>query len=230
MKALSAHEYESLRAGAEVLSADEHGQKVLLRPDGRVIKLFRRKRWWSSAIWNPYASRFARASRRLRQLGVPAAMVESLYRVPSIHRDAVIYPRLPGETLRDAAMEPTRGAELILSFAGFLARLHSLGVYFRAVHFGNVLVQPDGSFALIDISEVRFRRRLGSGLRARNFRPLVRYAEDRACLESVGIDRFVQAYLARAQLPQHLDFGGQDIEDYLVSAVKSALRRSSTTS
>jgi hypothetical protein len=133
---------------------------------------------------------------------VPAARVEGLYWIPSIHRYAVIYPELQGETLRVAVADPSRCPGLILSFAGFLARLHSLGVYFRAVHFGNVLVQPDGSFALIDISEVQFRRRFGTGLRARNFRLLVRYAEDLAVLESVGIDRFVRAYLAQAHLAQ----------------------------
>lgn len=197
---LSARDYQSLRTGAEILSADEHGEKVLLTPDDRVIKLFRRKRWLSSVIWSPYAERFARASRGLQRLGVPAPIVGSLHRIPSIHRDAVVYPKVPGETLRRALADPHQPPGLILAFAGFLARLHSLGVYFRGIHFGNVLVQPDGSFALIDISEVQFRRRFGAGLRARNFKPLVRYAKDYAALQSAGMDRFIQEYLTQAHL------------------------------
>jgi hypothetical protein len=202
VKTLSDQQYESLRSGAIVLSADKHGEKVLERSDGCVIKLFRRKRWMSSEIWSPYARRFARASRRLHQLGVPAARVEGLYWVPGIERHAVVYPKLPGETLRAAVADSHRCRGLMLSFAGFLARLHSLGVYFRAVHFGNVLVQADGAFALIDISEAQFRRRFGVELRARNFRPLVRYAEDAAALEIAGADRFVKAYLEHAHLTQ----------------------------
>jgi len=200
MKTLSAQQYQSMRSGAKVLSADQHGDKVLLTPDGRVIKLFRRKRWLSSTLWNPYAQRFARASRRLREIGVPAVQVEGVYRIPNIRRHAVVYPLLAGETLRDAVADPDRCAELVLGLAEFLARLHSLGVYFRAIHFGNVLVQPNGSFALIDVSEVQFRRRFGPGWRARNFKPLVSYSEDAAAIQSAGADRFVRTYLDRATL------------------------------
>jgi serine/threonine protein kinase len=200
MKTLSAQQYESMRSGAKVLSADGHGDKVLLLPDSRVIKLFRRKRWLSSTLWNPYAQRFARASRRLRELDVPAVRVEDVFRIPSLRRHAVAYPLLPGKTLREAASDPDRCRPLVLELAGFLARLHSLGVYFRAIHFGNVLVQPDGSFALIDVSEVRFRRRFGPGLRARNFKPLVGYSDDAACFQSAGMVHFVRAYLEHAQL------------------------------
>jgi hypothetical protein len=85
--------------------------------------------------------------------------------------------------------------------AGYLADLHERRVYFRAVHFGNVLVLPDGGFGLIDVSEARFRRGpIPPRLRARNFKHMLRYPEDVAALTGYGLARFVRTYLERAAL------------------------------
>jgi hypothetical protein len=77
-----------------------------------------------------------------------------------------------------------------------LARLHERGVYFRAAHFGNILVTQTDQLALIDISEASFfRGMLSPSLRARNFRPLISYPEDAAVLREFGIQRLLQHYL-----------------------------------
>ena len=47
--------YMVLREGAEVLEVDHCGEKVLRLRDGNILKLFRRKRLISSALWYPYA-------------------------------------------------------------------------------------------------------------------------------------------------------------------------------
>src|SRR5688572_33380700 len=101
MQRMSQAEFEALTAGAATLSADEHGPKVLLTSGGRVIKMFRRKRLLSSTLLVPYARRFERASQRLASLDIPAVRVERLARVPSIRRDIVIYPHMPGVSLRE---------------------------------------------------------------------------------------------------------------------------------
>lgn len=194
-----------MSAGAETLSADEHGVKVLLTADGRVIKLFRRKRWLSSTILWPYAQRFARASRGLAARGIAAAVVDMAARVPAIHRDLVVYRHLPGCSLREALASGGNRERLLTGLAGFLATLHERGVYFRAAHFGNFLARDiSGSplqWALIDLSEARLRKApLSPLLRARNFRPFTRYPEDLTAVQVIGVDRFVQAYLAAAKL------------------------------
>jgi hypothetical protein len=206
-KRLSRDEFERLTAGARTLSADEHGVKVLLRGDGRVIKLFRRKRLISSTLWRPYALRFARASRELAARGIPAVIVEQTARVPTIRRDIVVYRHLPGRCLREALIDsPADRDRLLEATADLLATLHERGVYFRAAHFGNILVrETDGpapvELALIDVSETRFRRGpLPASLRARNFRPLMKYPEDRAALQSFGIARFMSRYRHRTAL------------------------------
>lgn len=201
MKTISLAEYESRRRGAQVLSQDRFGEKVLRTPDGMIIKLFRRKRLLSSAWLSPYARRFARAAQRLATLDVPSVQVSAVYKVPAIRRYAVVYRALAGVPLRQAILDPIHRHDLLERLARFLAMLHAKGVYFRALHFGNVLVNADRSLALIDVSESYFYRGpLRTGLRARNFKPLVSYSEDSAALQDFGAARFLETYLAHAQL------------------------------
>jgi len=208
MNRLSREQFEVLIKGATTLSADEHGLKVLECPEGRVIKLFRRKRWLSSALLRPYAHRFAKASAELARRGVRAAVVEQVWRVPSIQRDVVVYRHVPGESLREKiADNPDERERLIMALAVLLADLHRRGIYFRAAHFGNFIVSECSreaiSLSLIDLSETRFRAgTLPTSLRARNFRPPTRYSEDRAAIAETGVKQFVQAYLDAADLEQ----------------------------
>ena len=202
MKSLTLSDFELLRSGSEVLSRDEYGEKVLRTPDGRIIKLFRRKRLLSSALLWPYAKRFARASRLLQARGIPSVIVTDVFRVPAIKRHAVVYPQLPGEVLRSVLeREPARAEALLERLAHVLAQLHERGVYFRAAHFGNFLVAQNDQLALIDISEARFSRgSLRTSLRARNFKPLISYPEDAASLRGFGIQRFLRHYAKAARL------------------------------
>lgn len=210
MRHLSQEQFNELARGSRTLSADEHGVKVLLTPSGSVIKLFRRKRWVSSAQIVPYAHRFARASRELVARGFVAPPVEMVARVPDLRRDIVIYPHQPGETLRDALARgatSTAHERLLAALAQLLAALHQRGVYFRAAHFGNFLANESQlgkiELTMIDLSEARFRRgSLGPKLRARNFRPLTRYPEDLAAVQAFGVERFVRAYMEAATLPE----------------------------
>ncbi len=203
MQKLTAEQYAELTRGAAVLSRDRHGDKVLRRDDGLIIKLFRRKRWLSSALFWPYAVRFANAAERLKQLGIGSVNVTGVYNVPEIQRQIVTYPYIAGETLRDVLTDPATSANrrtrLVLALAEFVALLHKKGVYFRAIHLGNVLVRPDETLSLIDVSEATFQRGpLRLGQRARNFRPLTRYEEDLHAL--LNCDQFLSVYLQHARL------------------------------
>ena len=89
MKTIDHQTYLALREGAEVLEIDHCGEKVLRLVDGSFLKLFRRKRLLSSALWYPYAQRFADNSRALRSLGIEAPKVLDVFRIPTLARDAV---------------------------------------------------------------------------------------------------------------------------------------------
>lgn len=171
---LEYQDFLALREGAKVLERDPTGDKVLRLADGTFIKMFRRKRLISSAAWYPYAQRFADNAAALAGLGIPSPRVIAVYRIADIGRDAVHYHPLEGTTLRELwrnGLPPERERKLKKAFNGFVAHLHDLGVYFRSLHLGNVIVTPEGELGLIDISDLRVHRRpLGRFLRARNLR------------------------------------------------------------
>lgn len=94
MQTLDHSLYLNLREGADVLEADGKGDKVLRLADGSMLKLFRRKRLLTSALWAPYAQRFADNCQALRERAIECPRVRQVYRIPSVERDAVHYDPL----------------------------------------------------------------------------------------------------------------------------------------
>ncbi|WP_347903570.1 toluene tolerance protein [Pseudomonas purpurea] len=191
MQTLDHAVYLNMREGADVLEADGKGDKVLRLADGSMLKLFRRKRLLTSALWAPYARRFADNCQVLRERGIECPSVRQVYRIPSIKRDAVHYDPLPGRTLRQLL---GTDASLRAQLGEFMARLHEDGIYFRSAHLGNVVLTPENTLGLIDIADLRaYRKPLRKGLRLRNFKHMLRYREDRAWL--LADTQFAEHYL-----------------------------------
>lgn len=176
-----------MRTDATVLECDGHGDKVLRLADGSFIKLFRRKRLISSASWYPYAQRFADNAAALEARGIPCPRVISVFRIAELDRDAVHYTPLPGITLRERVRRGLDAAEqeqLRTAFNHFVRRLHDLGIYFRSLHLGNVLLTPTGELGLIDISDIRVHRGpLSRFWRARNLSRMEGIADERHWLD-----------------------------------------------
>ncbi|UVE18319.1 lipopolysaccharide kinase InaA family protein [Pseudomonas sp. LS44] len=181
MRTLSLGELETLLQDAQVIEEDGYGLKVAHLVGGDFLKLYRRKRLLSSALWSAPAQRFADNARRLNQLGIPAPTIVETVLIPDRSLNGVRYQPLPGETLRGrwrALDENSRSSE-IKRFGAFLGQLHQLGVYFRSLHLGNVLYLPDDSFGLIDLSDMKIAGRpLARWKRRRNLQHMLRYAED----------------------------------------------------
>jgi tRNA A-37 threonylcarbamoyl transferase component Bud32 len=176
---LAATAYDALVAGGRVLEADRHGAKLIALGDGRYLKLFRRKRLLSSALMRPYSWRFQRNARRLAALGIPTVAPEALLRIPHLRRTAVLYRPLAGRTLRELLDAEPGGEHWIAEFGRFLGQLHRQGVYFRSLHFGNLVVTETGAFGLIDVADLEFRAApLPPSLVVRNLRHLLRYPQD----------------------------------------------------
>ncbi|QDF98949.1 toluene tolerance protein [Azoarcus sp. DD4] len=196
MRTLAHEDYLRLREGARIIEADRYGDKVLLLPDDTYVKLFRRKRLLTSATFYPYARRFADNIDALVQRGVPCPTLIALYRIAAIDRDAIHYRPLAGRTLRHIVKDGPDAAaseRLRLALGEFVARLHGLGVYFRSLHLGNIVLTPDGALGLIDLADMSPRRRsLGRLLRTRNMKHLLRYPEETAWLCAGG--SFFSAY------------------------------------
>ncbi|MBC3210107.1 toluene tolerance protein [Pseudomonas sp. SWRI111] len=203
MQSIDHSTYEALRKGAHVLEADGSGDKVLRLADGRMLKLFRRKRLFSSALFFPYAQRFANNTRALEQRGILCPSVIAVYRIPSIQRDGVYYTPLAGETVRQLQGTAQETDTLRARLGAFIAQLHEKGVYFRSLHFGNVVQTPENHLGLIDIADLHCQTRaLSDSKRLRNFAHLLRYKEDRQWL--LGNDAgqtFLEGY--RQALPHN---------------------------
>ncbi|MGC5699897.1 protein kinase family protein [Pseudomonas sp. NFXW11] len=196
MQEIDHRTYETLRAGAQVLEADGSGDKVLRLSDGRMLKLFRRKRLLSSALFYPYARRFADNTKALAQRSIACPRIVAVYRIPSIQRDGVYYEPLQGKTLRQLLDERDNADALRAQLGRFIADLHEKGVYFRSLHLGNVVLTPDNQLGLIDIADLRCQNSpLSERKRLRNFVHVLRYQEDRQWL--LGQDAgstFVEGY------------------------------------
>ncbi len=181
MRTLTVTDYNRLREGGRVIEADGFGDKVIELEDGNFLKLFRRKRWFSSALVFPYSRRFAKNAKALVQRGIPTVEMLDTYNIPEILRTAVLYRPLPGKTLRAwlKGCDDLERQHLARELGRFIAWLHRSGVYFRSLHLGNILKMPDGRLGLIDISDMNCRCfALRESSRLRNFRHMARYRDD----------------------------------------------------
>jgi O-antigen ligase/tRNA A-37 threonylcarbamoyl transferase component Bud32 len=189
--------FEQMTANARVIEEDGLGPKVLRLSDGSFLKLFRRRRWYTSGSFNPYSERFAVNSEQLRSMGIPTPQPLNLYRLDD-GSSAVHYSPLPGNTLRQVLQGITAPAvrqALVERFGKFMAQLHEQGVYFRSLHLGNVLVLEDGEFGLIDLADLRvYPSPLTLSLRERNLRHMQRYTVDRRWLFEDHFQALLQGY------------------------------------
>jgi len=192
---------QQLTVEARVIEEDGLGPKVLRLTDGSFLKLFRRRRWYTSGSFTPYSDRFAVNSVQLRSMGIPTPHILDLYRFED-GSTAVHYSPLPGNTLRQILQGITAPAvrqALVERFGKFMAQLHQQGVYFRSLHLGNVLVLEDGEFGLIDLADLRiYPSSLSPSLRRRNLRHMQRYASDRHWLFEDHFEALLQGYAAAA--------------------------------
>ncbi|MCQ6255815.1 toluene tolerance protein [Pseudomonas sp. Q11] len=198
MQTLDHISYLSMREDADVLEADGKGDKVLRLADGSILKLFRRKRLLTSALWAPYAKRFADNCSVLQERKIECPNIRQIYRIPSIERDAVHYDPLPGLTLRQL-LGVEGNDDLRARLGEFIASLHEHGIYFRSAHLGNVVLTPHNTLGLIDVADLRFQGKpLRKSLRLRNFKHILRYRQDREWL--LQDKQFLEHYLNSQQV------------------------------
>lgn len=182
------NDYLALSKNGTVIEADGFGDKVILLNDSSYLKLFRRKNRISSAALYPYAQRFADNAKKLEALNIPCPKIIRVFHVPELERDVVHYQALPGHTLRQLREEQMDyPKDLQKQFLMFVRRIHQLGVFFRSMHLGNVVLSPDGRLGLIDIADLKVQRRpLNRWQVQRNLRHIMRYPEDAEWLSAIN--------------------------------------------
>ena len=200
-------EFERIVDAGELVVADSHGPNVLHLDNGNMIKLFRRKRLISSALFSPYAVRFTNNAFKLSALDIPTVTPVRLMHCATRSIHLVEYRPLTGELLR-GLLQAEGSDDQFSQTARFIAELHHKGVYFRSLHFENIITH-DGSLGLIDIADMKiYRHPLSQSLRQRNFQHFMRYPQDAALISSFGEERFRQHYLE-----QQMDLESTAIND-----------------
>jgi len=200
MKTITKEFFNKLIAGTDVIEKDGHGLKVLETQNGRMIKIFRRKRFFSTALFKPYALRFVKNADKLHALNIPTVHIDSVSNCPDIKRQIIVYKKLAGELLRDTFEQNSDTKKLSRLFGKFVAQLHAKGVYFRSIHLKNILVLGNGELGLIDISDMQIKRNaLSLRLCLRNFQHMLRYPQDKEIIKD-NFDDFLDAYAQQAAL------------------------------
>ncbi len=205
MKSLSFDEYQQLVGCSIVMERDKHGVKVLETSDGHIVKLFRRKRFLSSALLKSYASRFVENAKTLKKLGFHTIDVENEVYCKPIKRALIIYRPIPGQTLRAALRARDSHDDVLEKFIILLAQLHDKGVLFRSIHLNNIIFQDVMSpLGLIDIADMKIEAApLSPSARLRNFRHLARYKVDQESVKRFGVSRFMDIYFKTSCLPDN---------------------------
>ncbi len=217
MKRIDATQLDALLQGAKTIEEDGLGVKVARLSSGDFLKLYRRKRLLSSDLWDLPAQRFADNARGLLRLGIITPTVLDVLMISERRLSAVLYQPLPGDTLRNQLRQLDAGQRpaLVRKFGTFLGELHQLGVYFRSLHLGNVLLLPDGSFGLIDLSDMKLESRpLAPWKRRRNLQHILRYAEDIEWLTHQHLDSWLEGYADSASQGDTERFG-RDLKKWL---------------
>lgn len=186
-------DYDNMLDKAELIVADRIAPKVMQLENGNFIKLFRRKRWLSTAMFAPYAVRFANNAIQLKALDIPCITPVKILHCVQAQTHIVEYEPLPGRLLR-GELAQSQDEALFTTTAVFIATLHNRGIYFRSLHFENVVVTEHG-LGLIDVADMKIHNTsLPRRLRIRNFQHFMRYPQDAALIQGFGEEKFHDIY------------------------------------
>ncbi|WP_263081119.1 toluene tolerance protein [Endozoicomonas sp. Mp262] len=178
MRKLTEDQYEALMTNARVIERDTFGPKVLRLADESFLKIFRRRNMLSWSLIRPYSLKFAANAEKLKTMGIPTVEIQRIMNLPVPRKTAVQYTPLAGFTIRELFKKGQLTDNLIKRLGQFIHQLHQEGIYFRSLHFGNIVLTPEDQFGLIDIADMRF---LGRPLRKaeviRNFNHMKRYVK-----------------------------------------------------
>ena len=193
--------FNALIDNGKILEYDHRGVKVVETEDRDIVKIFRLKQTYSSALLFPYAWRFKNNARLLRKKGIETVNVKKVEYCFSEQRHIVTYEKIEGQTIRELLTKNSKDEDLIKKLIEFVARLHANGIYFRSLHFGNIVVTNNGEMALIDIADLSvYPWPLTVNLRIRNWRHLLKYPFEKSFVTRFGAEHFYDRYAENALL------------------------------
>ncbi len=194
-------ELAKLQASGKTLEQDERGIKVTLLPDGNMLKVFRLRGWFSSSLIYSNARSFCRNAQRLHERNIPTVKIIQLIHFNGSTNTAVLYQPLLGDTLSALVKNNKLTVHHCEALGVFIAKLHQLGIHFKSLHFGNIVLSLQGDFGLIDIADMRiFPWALNISTRLRGFKRLLRYQQDIKLLGADNLAMMINAYVDAANI------------------------------
>lgn len=196
---------EDIRAQAkDLIAKDQSLPKVFESKDDCIIKLFRQRKLISSNRIYPYAKRFVKNAKALMTRKINAVDVEYCKRLQGSMTYVVKYKKVQGVDVREKLLENS-SVELWDNLAKFIAQLHDKGVFFRGIHLGNILSLDNGTFALIDITSIKFNKKpLSLQARRRNLNHLINYRDDEEHFQALGKSDFLHLYFQYTKLSESM--------------------------
>jgi hypothetical protein len=181
-----------------VEKADDLGHRKTFHKKNEIIKIFNVRGYLSSGFFNTYASRIIKNSIRLKEHEIPSIEITNELAFQYNNRlSGVSYKYIPGKTYRDLGNKITK--EMITDLAKYISIIHKKGIYFRAMHLGNILLHNKKLF-LIDIAKIHFYPwSLFIFTRARAFRRMIKYQDDIKHFGLINYKNLISEYMVSSK-------------------------------
>ena len=177
-----------------VENADDLGHRKTFHKKNEIIKIFNVRGYISSGFFNTYASRIIKNSIKLKEHKISSIEITNELAFQYNNRlSGVSYRYIPGKTYRDLGNKITK--EMITDLAKYISIIHKKGIYFRAMHLGNILLHNKKLF-LIDIAKIHFYPwPLFIFTRARAFRRMIKYQDDIINFGLINYKNLISEYM-----------------------------------
>ena len=181
-----------------VEKADDLGHRKTFHKKNEIIKIFNVRGYISSGFFNTYASRIIKNSIKLKEHEISSIEITNELAFQYNNRlSGVSYKYIPGKTYRDLGNKITK--EMITDLAKYISIIHKKGIYFRAMHLGNILLHNKKLF-LIDIAKIHFYPwPLFIFTRARAFRRMIKYQEDIKHFGLINYKNLISEYMVSSK-------------------------------
>ncbi|MDG1205015.1 MAG: hypothetical protein P8N51_06550 [Pseudomonadales bacterium] len=199
MQKIDHHELDQFIEANSLLFGTVQRPGIMLTSKNEIVKFIYPRKKFSKAIFFSQAANFEKNAKALLEKGITGPIVSKTAHCQAANTYYVVYEKLAGEEVRDLCDQSQ--LQHLTELAHYLAELHDKGIYFRALHLGNVLKLEDGNFALIDIADLKTKSRsLSAFARGRNIAHMFNVSEDKVYFQQFGVNRFLEAYFQRAKL------------------------------
>ncbi len=174
--------------------ADDLGHRKTFHKKNEIIKIFNVRGLISSGFFNTYASRIIKNSLKLKKYDIPSIEITNeLVFQYNKRLSGVSYKYIPGTTYRDLRRKISM--DMITDLANYISNIHKKGIYFRAMHLGNILLHNKKLF-LIDITNIHFYPwPLFVFTRARAFRRMIKYQDDIINFGLINYKNLISEYM-----------------------------------